>query len=106
MYKPTITPEEIAQMELAVFPGKITVITKKDRTYKRAIKHLSEQRFIGFDTETKPVFVPHARRSSTALLQLSSEKEAFLFRLQEVGLPDDLAAILADPDITKIGAAV
>ena len=106
MYKSTITPEEIAEMNLAVFPGKITVITKKDRNYKRAIKHLSEQRFIGFDTETRPVFVPNARRCSTALLQLSSESEAFLFRLQELGLPDDLAAILADPDITKIGAAV
>lgn len=106
MYKPTITPQEIDQMDLAVFPGKITVITKKDRAYKHAIKHLSEQRFIGFDTETKPVFTPHAHRCSTALLQLSSEKEAFLFRLQELGLPDELAAILADPDITKIGAAV
>ena len=29
-----------------------------------------------------------------------------LFRLQQLGLPDDLAAILADRSITKVGAAV
>lgn len=106
MYKPSITPEEIESLDLAVFPGKIKVITKEGRDYKHAIKHLNEQRFIGFDTETKPVFQPHQPRPHTALLQLSSESEAFLFRLHSLGLPQDLADILADPYITKIGAAV
>lgn len=106
MYKKNITPEEIEPMELAVFPGKIKVITKEGRDYRHAIKHLGEQRFIGFDTETKPVFSPHQPRPHTALLQLSSEKEAFLFRLHSLGLPQDLADILADPHITKVGAAV
>ncbi|MBQ0025588.1 MAG: 3'-5' exonuclease domain-containing protein 2 [Bacteroidales bacterium] len=105
-YKPSILPEDIEPMELAVFPGKIKVITKEGRDYKHAIKHLKEQRFIGFDTETKPTFQPHMPRPHTALLQLSSESEAFLFRLHDLGLPDDLAAIMADPYITKIGAAV
>ena len=41
-----------------------------------------------------------------ASLQLSSETEAFLFRLQELGLPQEIADTLADPYITKIGAAV
>ena len=106
MYKKKINPEEIEDMELAVFPGRIRVITRQGRDYKHAIKHLSEQRFIGFDTETKPVFHPHQPRPHTALLQLSSESEAFLFRLNKLGLPQDLADIMADPHITKIGAAV
>ena len=106
MYSPTITPEEIEKLPLAVFPGKIRVITKEGRDFKKAIKHLSEQRMIGFDTETKPVFQAHAPRHHTALLQLSSETEAFLFRLDRMGLPFELAEILANPFITKIGAAV
>ena len=106
MYSPTITPEEIESYELAVFPGKIKVISTVGRDYKKAIEHLNEQRMIGFDTETKPVFQSHAPRHGTALLQLSSESDAFLFRLNHIGLPQDLADILANPDITKIGAAV
>lgn len=106
MYSPTITPEEIESYELAVFPGRIKVITTAGRDFKKAIEHLNEQRMIGFDTETKPVFQSNAPRHGTALLQLSSETDAFLFRLNHIGLPHELADILANPYITKIGAAV
>lgn len=106
MYRESIKPEEIEPLELAVFPGRITVIDKFDKEYDRAVRHLSDQRFVGFDTETKPVFTPHAPRCKTALLQLSSETEAFLFRLNKIGLPQEVAEIMADPYITKIGAAV
>ena len=106
MFKESITPEEIEPLELAVFPGKINVITGQGDDYRHAIEHLSEQRFIGFDTETKPVFSSGGPRPHTALLQLSSETEAFLFRLHSLGIPQDLADILSDPYITKVGAAV
>ncbi len=106
MYSPTITPEEIENYGLAVFPGKIKVISTIGRDYKKAIEYLNEQRLLGFDTETKPVFQPHAPRHGTALLQLSSESDAFLFRLNHIGLPQELADILANPYISKIGAAV
>ena len=106
MYSPTITPEEIESYGLAVFPGKIKVISTIGRDYKKAIEYLNEQRLLGFDTETKPVFQPHAPRHGTALLQLSSESDAFLFRLNHIGLPQELADILANPYISKIGAAV
>jgi Ribonuclease D len=106
MYQPTVTNEEIELLETAVFPGRIMIITEENADYKYAIKQLKSQRIIGFDTETKPVFVPHSPRNRTALLQLSSEDEAFLFRLPKLGLPKDLAKILADKNITKVGAAV
>ncbi len=106
MYHEIISAEEIEVLKAAAFPGKITVITKKGRSLTCAIKHLKEQRFIGFDTETRPTFQPNMPRSGTALLQLSSENNAYLFRLQTLGLPQELAEILADPYITKVGAAV
>ncbi|MBR0223790.1 MAG: 3'-5' exonuclease domain-containing protein 2 [Bacteroidales bacterium] len=106
MFQETITPEEIEQMDLAAFPGRINIITCPGEGLDHAIEHLSAQRLIGFDTETKPVFQAHQPRHHTALLQLSSETEAFLFRLQELGLPQAIADIMADPHITKIGAAV
>ena len=39
-------------------------------------------------------------------MQLSTEKEAFLFRLNKIGLPAELCSILADPNIVKVGAAI
>lgn len=106
MYQAKIAPEEIENLDLIAFPGKITVITKKGRDYSHAVKYLQEQRFVGFDTETKPIFQAHQPRPKTALLQLSGEDEAFLFRLHKLGLPQEIADIMADPYITKIGAAV
>ena len=106
MYQETISPEEIEQLGLAAFPGRIHVITAPGPELDHAVEHLSAQRFIGFDTETKPVFHAHQPRHHTALLQLSSETEAFLFRLHTLGLPQSIADLMADPYITKIGAAV
>jgi hypothetical protein len=51
-----ITPEEIECLEIISFPGEISVISTTGKKYKEAIKHLREQIFIGFDTETKPNF--------------------------------------------------
>jgi len=106
MYQETISPEEIDHLELAAFPGRIHVITAQGPDLDFAVEHLASQRFIGFDTETKPIFQAHQPRHHTALLQLSSETEAFLFRLHSLGLPQAVADIMADPYITKIGAAV
>jgi ribonuclease D len=106
MFQETITPEEIELLDLAAFPGQIHVISQPGPDLDHAVEHLSSQRLIGFDTETKPIFQAHQPRNHTALLQLSSETEAFLFRLHDLGLPQAVADIMADPYITKIGAAV
>ena len=105
-FRESITPEEIEGLELISFPGEIQVITEEDERYRAAIRDLSSCRMIGFDTETKPVFQPHAPRCSTALLQLSNEETSYLFRLHTLGVPDSLADILASRSITKVGAAV
>ena len=106
MFQETITPEEIELLDLDAFPGRIYVISQPGPYLDHAVEHLSSQRLIGFDTETKPIFQAHQPRNHTALLQLSSETEAFLFRLHDLGLPQAVADIMADPYITKIGAAV
>ena len=106
IFRESITPEEIEAMDLISFPGEIKIITEEGPAFKAAVRDLVSCRIIGFDTETKPVFQPHARRSPTALLQLSSETTSYLFRLHTLGLPKPLADILASKSITKVGAAV
>ena len=105
MFKISVSPEEIGALELASFPGEIVVVDTEGDAYHRALRYLKRQRVLGFDTETRPTFTPDQRSSGTALLQLSGGGKAFLFRLKTLGLPRPLASILANPSITKVGAA-
>ncbi len=105
MYKISVSPEEIGALELASFPGTIEVIDTDGEAFHRALRYLKRQRVLGFDTETRPTFTPEQHANGTALLQLSGSGKAFLFRLQTLGLPRPLASILANPSITKVGAA-
>lgn len=105
-YAPTIEPDKISSLPLTLFEGKITVIDELDHEFEKAVRYLRRRRVIGFDTETRPVFTPHVPQHGVALLQLSSGRHAFLFRVFKIGMEEPLAAILSDPKIVKVGAAV
>ena len=106
MYKISITPDEITALPKGAFGGSITVIDKLGPEFDRAIRYLRNQRLIGFDTETKPVFTPDHHHHLTALLQLSGPSKAFLFRVKDIGMPKKLCSLLASPNVIKVGAAV
>ena len=106
MFKTSITPEEIAPLPLAEFPGKIFLIDSLGPSFRRAIRYLNRQKIIGFDTETRPSFSAGQPHHGTALLQLSGANKAFLFRTCRIGMPAKLRAVLANPDVIKVGAAV
>ena len=107
MFQITISPEEIGRLELASFPGEIHVIDSMEEEFGQAISYLKRQKVIGFDTETRPTFSPDQRSNGTALLQLSGAEKAYLFRIKKMGaIPRRLCAILANPNIVKVGAAI
>ena len=107
MFQMSISPEEIGRLELAAFTGEITVIDSLGEAFGKAINYLRHQKIIGFDTETRPVFSPDQHTTGTALLQLSGAEKAFLFRIKLMGgIPRRLCAILANPAIVKVGAAI
>lgn len=105
MFKISIEPEEIEPMPLGAFPGEIHVISKGGREYNHAIRYLKQQKILGFDTETRPVFNPGERHKGTALLQLSGPDKAYLFRVQTLGMRHRLCNILSSDQIIKVGAA-
>ena len=107
MFQISISPEEIGRLELASFPGEIHVIDALGDEFGKAVNYLRHQKVIGFDTETRPTFSPDQRSNGTALLQLSGAEKAFLFRIKQMGgIPRRLCAILANPAIVKVGAAI
>ena len=107
MFRIAISPEEIGELELASFQGEIHVIESLGEEFGVALRYLKQQKVLGFDTETRPTFSPDQRSNGTALLQLSGAEHAFLFRINKIGgIPRRLCAILANPNIVKVGAAI
>ena len=70
------------------------------------MREISRPKVIGFDTETRPVFSPGQRHNHVALLQLSGGGQAYLFRVDRLGMRKLICSILSNPHIVKVGAAV
>lgn len=104
MFQAKISKEEINALPIERFDGEIIVIETISDVYK-VVKYLENQTTLGFDTETRPSF-KKGRKNKVALLQLSTNEMAFIIRLNKTGLPPVLAEILANPAITKVGAAI
>lgn len=104
MYRESIDKLELDELPLIQFEGHITLVESKE-DYQPAVEYLSKQKILGFDTETKPAFKKGVY-NEVALLQLSTEDRAFLFRLNKIGLPNGLKTILENPEIQKIGVAI
>lgn len=96
--------EELANYPTQSFNGQITVISDLKKV-DEAVAYLSKCSVIGFDTETRPTFTKN-HKNTVALLQLSDEKRAFLFRIKLIGLPTSLVQILTNETICKVGVAV
>jgi ribonuclease D len=93
-------------LPLVYFEGKITVV-ENEKQLPKAIQYLNSQHTLGFDTETKPLFIPGKRNGNrVALLQLSTGKRAYLFRLNKLGMPLPLAELMSNKRILKVGAAI
>ena len=104
MFKESITTEELTDLPLQWFNGDIYIIDKPGQVNDVA-EFLSTQPVIGFDTETRPSFKKGVI-NKVALLQLSTLNEAFLVRVNKLGLPQSLIKILSNPNIIKPGVAI
>lgn len=103
-YKESITKEELQQLPLRRFEGEIIVVDNEDDV-DEAVEYLSQFTSLGFDTETRPSF-KKGQINKVALLQLSTDDRAFLFRLNHFVLPDSLLKLLSANHIVKAGAAI
>ncbi len=104
MFQESITKEELDILPLKSFEGEI-ILVENGQSLDMALEYLSQAEVLGFDTETKPSF-KRGQVNRVALLQLSTDEKAFLFRINRTGLPAKLKDILSDPDILKVGVAI
>jgi ribonuclease D len=103
-FKPNITNEEISALPVRSFAGEIFYIDTYEN-YLKVVRFLQNQSVLGFDTETKPSF-KKGKTNGVSLLQLSTSDKAFLFRLNKIGLPEEIKQIMASEKVMKIGVAI
>ncbi len=102
--KLTISNEEINALPLGAFEGK-TIIVAEEKKIIHAFDEIKEHRVVGFDTETKPVFVS-GQQNKVALMQVALPDKVFLIRLRQTGITPHLLEFLESDSILKAGVAL
>lgn len=100
----SITKEELASLPMASYPGNVVVVESEEQAIV-AVSDLRTSDVIGFDTETRPSFRKGVI-NKVALMQLSTRKCCYLFRLNKIGMPQCLRELLEDAEQLKVGLSI
>ncbi len=103
-FEAKIDNEQTSKLPAIEFQGEIRNIDREEHV-EEASRYLASQPLIGFDTETRPSFKAGISYR-VSLLQLSSEKRCYLFRLNKIALSKPILRLLESPKLKKIGADV
>jgi ribonuclease D len=103
-FNPKITNEEINLLPLGAFSGEIILISHPENL-KPAFDEINRHSIVGFDTETKPVFV-RGHQNKVALMQIALEKKVFLIRLKATGITQEIIDFMENESILKAGVAL
>ncbi len=97
----TIDKEDLAELPVEQFSGRIELVQTRAAELK-ALAFLMDQPMVGFDTETRPTF-RKGDIHNVALMQLSTDNICFLFRLNRLGISDEMEQFLSSGSVLKIG---
>lgn len=98
------TPLESSTLDFLSFPGPIHLITSDTQVNSVAPELLSAS-LLGFDTETRPAF-KKGEVYPVSLLQLATETDAYLFRLQHIKDYSLFKTIFENQKLIKAGVAI
>jgi ribonuclease D len=99
-----ISKNEINELPMGQFEGDIVLVDRMEQV-REVLDEIERHRHLGFDTETKPSFTKGTQHK-VALMQLATEDIAFLIRINQIGVPEELLEVLQSRSVKKIGAAV
>lgn len=97
-------PQPFQELKRISFSGKIHLISS-DSDMHAAADILNSALALGFDTETKPSF-KKGEVYKVALLQLSTDTDAFLIRLHHITQFEIVKSVLQNEKILKVGVAI
>ena len=99
-----LSKNEINALPLIQYEGDIEILTSKDNI-QAAINDLKNYNLIGFDTETKPVFVK-GPLNPPSIMQLACDDKVYIFQIDNDKIFKQLSSILSNENITKCGVSV
>lgn len=103
-YAINIPKEDLAEMPVLVYPAEISLVDSAAEAHA-ALRALEKETIVGFDTETRPSFRKGCVHKM-ALMQISTMERCYLFRLNKIGICENLKKFLENEAITKIGLSV
>lgn len=104
MFVKEISKEEVNQLPLLKYEGKVIVINTQ-LSLKSAIMEIREHKVVGIDTETRPAFVK-GQFYHVSLVQIAVPGKVYLFRINLTGLSAEICELFADENIAKIGISI
>lgn len=104
MFATKVSPEEVNKLNLHAFEGNVLIIDKKEDLLN-AFKEINKHRYVGFDTETKPMF-KRGEYNPVALIQIAIPGTVFLIRINYTGLRKEILEFFENRNIKKIGVAL
>lgn len=82
------------------------VILVDDHNLHHAVHDLLQERYLGFDTESKPTFRKGEVSSGIAIIQISSASRCYIFLLNKITDLSPLGEIIGSQKIFKIGVGL
>lgn len=98
------TKEQIALLpQFAGLPLNRIHVLKSPAQFKAALREIESERFIGFDTESKPTFTPDAPRDGPHVIQIALSNKAFVVQANAHTPIDFLRSVVESESIVKVG---
>lgn len=101
---PRPTKQEIAQLQpfIGLTLDRIH-LPNKPAQFEFARRELLRERFIGFDTETKPTFTKGEVATGPHVAQFAVRERAFVVRVEDPGAREFIKDIVESAEIVKVG---
>lgn len=104
MFASNISKDDINLLPLDKYEGPVVLVDRPDQL-KGAFERINKEKFVGFDTETKPVFVK-GETNEVSLLQIALPDAVYLIRIHQTGLGDEIIAFFENEHIQKLGVGL
>ena len=104
LYQSKIEKSTISTLPPCDITGEIIIIDRPEDV-AAAVDDLKQCSLIGFDTETRPSF-RRGESNTISLLQLATDRRAYLFRLKKIGQNQLLKDLLESETHMKVGLSV
>ena len=104
MFASNICKDDINLLPLEKYEGSVVLVDRRDQL-KGAFERINKEKFVGFDTETKPVFVK-GETNEVSLLQIALPDAVYLIRIHQTGLGDEIIGFFENEQIQKLGVGL